>query len=141
MGLETYLPLFLAKHQWSDRQRVIQLPLFAGYVFVRITPNLSARILVLRTNGVIRFVGCRGGASVIPDDEIEAVRAVLAHQVPFESYPFIRIGQRVRVRGGSLDGIQGVLTAIKGEQSLSLSVELLQRSITIQITGYRVEAI
>jgi transcription antitermination factor NusG len=140
-GIEAFLPLVSAKHQWSDRQRLVHLPLFPGYVFVRIAFSLSARISVLRTNGVSNFVGVRGLGTAIPDGEIEAVQTVLEHRIPFEPYPFLRVGQRVCVRGGSLDGIQGVLTAINGDQSLVVSVELIQRSIAMRITGYKIEAI
>jgi transcription antitermination factor NusG len=140
-GIEAFLPLVSAKHQWSDRQRLVRLPLFPSYVFVRIAFTLDARISVLRSNGVISFVGVRGLGTAIPDGEIEAVQTVLERRVPFESYPFLQVGQRVCVRGGSLDGIQGVLTAINGDQSLVVSVELIQRSIAMRITGYKIEAV
>ncbi len=140
-GIRAFLPLSSAKHQWSDRQRLVQLPLFPSYVFVRIAYTMDVRVSVLRTNGVNSFVGVRGMATAIPDGEIEAVKTVLENRVPFEPYSFLRIGQRVRIRGGSLDGVEGVLTAINGDQSLIVSVELIQRSIAIRMTGYNVEAV
>jgi len=140
-GIKAFLPLSSAKHQWSDRQRLVQLPLFPSYVFVRITYSMDARISVLRTNGVSSFVGVRGMGTAIPDREIEAVRTVLEHRVPFEPYSFLRIGERVRIRGGSLDGIEGVLTALDGDQSVVISVNLIQRSIAVRITGYKVEPV
>lgn len=140
-GIEAFLPLFSAEHQWSDRQRLVHLPLFPGYVFVHIAFTLDARIPVLRTNGVTSFVGVRGMGTVIPDAEIKAVQTVLEQRVPFEPYPFLRIGQRVRVRGGSLDGIQGVLTGINGDRSLVVSVELIQKSMAIHIKGYDIETV
>ena len=138
-GVETFLPSKPLLRQWSDRQRVIHAPLFPGYVFVRSAATLDARVSVLRTNGVISFVGVRGLGIPIPEEEITAVQTLLAQKIPFEAYPFLKVGQRVRIRGGSLDGIKGILTAIRGDQSLIISVELIQRSIAMRVSGYLVE--
>jgi transcription antitermination factor NusG len=140
-GIATFLPLNSAMHQWSDRRRLVHVPLFSGYVFVRIAETPAARISVLRTNGVRNFVGIRNMGVAIPDSEIDAVRAVVEERVPFEPYPYLKIGQRVCIRGGSLDGVSGVLNAVNGDQSLIISVNLIQRSIAMRIEGYRVEAI
>jgi transcription antitermination factor NusG len=139
-GVNVFLPLFSVKRQWSDRQRVVNPPLFPSYVFVRLAPTLSNRVPILRTNGVTGFVGARGVGTPIPDGEIEALRRVIMQQVAFEPYPFLKIGERVCIRGGSLDGIEGLLTAINGDQSLVVSIDLIQRSIAIRVTGYSVVA-
>jgi transcription termination/antitermination protein NusG len=139
--IEVFLPLHSAKHQWSDRRRVVDVPLFPGYVFVRIDSLLDSRIAVLRTHGVQNFVGVRGMGTVIPDSEIEAVQAVVDHKIPFEPYTYLEIGQRVRIRGGCLDGVNGTLAAVNGNQSVIVSVTLIRRSIAMRIEGYRVEAI
>jgi transcription antitermination factor NusG len=139
-GVNVFLPLFSVKRQWSDRQRVVNPPLFPSYVFVRLAPTLSNRVPILRTNGVTGFVGARGVGTPIPDGEIEALRRIIKQQVAFEPYPYLKIGERVCIRGGSLDGIEGMLTAINGDQSLIVSVDLIQRSIAIRITGYSVVA-
>jgi transcription antitermination factor NusG len=140
-GIRTFLPLSSALHQWSDRRRMVNVPLFPGYVFVRIAPLLNERVGVLRTNGVQGFVGVRNMGVPIPDDEIDAVRAIVEEQVAFEPYPYLKVGQRVCIRGGSLDGVSGVLNAVNGDQSLIISVNLIQRSIAMRIEGYKVEAI
>jgi transcription antitermination factor NusG len=140
-GIKAFLPLNTAVHQWSDRRRVVHVPLFSGYVFVNIATSLAARISVLRTNGVLNFVGVRNMGVPIPDYEIDAVRAIVEGQVAFEPYPYLKVGQRVCIRGGSLDGVSGVLSAVNGDQSLIISVNLIQRSIAMRIEGYRVEAI
>ena len=139
-GVNVFLPLFSVKRQWSDRQRVVNPPLFPSYVFVRLAPTLSNRVSILRTNGVTGFVGARGVGTPIPDGEIEALRRVIKQQVAFEPYPYLKIGERVCIRGGSLDGIEGMLMAINGDQSLVVSVDLIQKSIAIRITGYSVVA-
>ena len=140
-GIETFLPLYSAKHKWSDRQAVVQLPLFPGYVFARIAPRQEERIPVLRTLGVMGFVGARGIGTPIPESEIRAVQTLLEQRVPFQLYPFLNIGHRVRIRGGCLDGIEGILTAINGDKSLVVSVQLIQRSIALHINGYEVEPV
>jgi transcription antitermination factor NusG len=138
-GIESFLPLHSVKRQWSDRKQSVSLPLFPGYAFVRIAPALCARIAVLRTNGVISFVGPRGIGTPVPDSEIEAVQALLNQRVPFTLHPYLKIGQSVRIRGGSLDGIKGILTKVNGDQSLIISVELIQRSVAMRVTGYDIE--
>lgn len=139
-GIRTFLPIHSVKHQWSDRYRMVDLPLFPGYVFVHIAPALPDRVSVLRTNGVMSFVGVRNAGIPIPDGEIEAIQAVINGGVAYEPYPYLQVGQAVRIRGGCLDGIGGVLVAINGDQSLIVSVNLIQRSIAMRIEGYQVEA-
>jgi transcription antitermination factor NusG len=138
-GIKTFLPLCSARHQWSDRQRIVELPLFPSYVFVRIAAVQETRIAVLRTHGVNSFVGARGMGTPIPDGELAAVQEILEHRIPFQMYPFLRIGQRVCIRGGCLNGIRGILTAINGDYSLVVSVELIQRSVAVRLSGYQVE--
>jgi transcription antitermination factor NusG len=140
-GIQTFLPLNSAVHHWSDRRRLIHLPLFPGYIFVRTSHTPVARVSVLRTSGVTSFVGVKGMGIPIPDCEIEAVQAILQERVSFESVPYLKIGQRVRVRGGCLDGLTGTLVSVNGDQSLIVSVNLIQRSLGMRIEGYRVEAI
>jgi len=138
--IETFLPLLSSKHQWSDRTRLVQLPLFPGYVFVKIAPVPSARVPVLRANGVVGFVGARGVGVPIRDSEIDSVRLLLARGVAFQQHPFLNVGQRVRVRGGSLDTVEGVLLAKNDDLSLVVSIQIIQRSVSVRIAGYQVEA-
>jgi transcription antitermination factor NusG len=83
----------------------------------------------------------RGEGIPIPDSQIENIRALLSSDVPYAVYPFLKIGQRVRIRDGALDGIEGLLTARNGDRTLVISVEPIQRSITVRIDQYQVEAI
>lgn len=138
-GIESFLPLHSMKHQWSDRKQTVSLPLFPGYTFVRISPAQDLRVAVLRTNGVIHFVGARGVGTPIPDGEIEAVQTILRENIPFVHYPFLKVGQSVRIRGGCLDGIKGILAKFNGDQSLIISVKLIQRSVAMRVEGYDIE--
>jgi len=137
-NISAYLPLFTEEHQWSDRNRAVHMPLFPSYVFVRIEETLPTRTAVLRTNGVTGFVGIRGSGVPIPDEQIISIQAILENGIPFSSRPFLSKGQRVRIHGGSLNGVEGILVAENDDQSLVVSVQLIQRSLSIRIAGYAV---
>jgi transcriptional antiterminator RfaH len=137
--LDVFLPLLASKRQWSDRQQTVNLPLFPSYLFVRIPETHENRAAVLRTNGVTSFVGFRGVGIPIPECEIESVRFILKRGISFQVHPYLNIGQRVRVRGSSLDGVEGILLAKNDDLSLIISIQLIQRSLSIRIAGYQVE--
>ena len=139
--VETFLPLLPTPRQWSDRRRTVQLPLFSGYVFVHTEPEVKARIPVLRTHGVVGFVGSNGGGSCIADGEIESIQRIVASRVSFNEHRYGDIGRRVRIRGGSLDGVEGTLVARNDDLSLVVSVQIIQRSLAIRVAGYSVDFI
>jgi len=138
-GVTTFLPLVTQTHRWSDRRKVIELPLFPCYAFARLAPQM--RLPALQTPGVLSIVGAHGVGAPIPNKEIEDIQTLLAQNVTSSLYPFIKVGQRVRIRGGCLDGVEGILVAEKSNRRLVVSVELIQRSVSVQINGYEVEAI
>jgi transcription antitermination factor NusG len=140
-GIQSFLPLVSERHQWSDRRVSINAPLFPGYVFVRITQDQTTRVAVLRTIGVRNFVGMRGMGDPIPDNQIDGVRAIVSKGVPFCSSGFVNVGQRVRVRGGSLEGVEGIVTSVNGDKSLVISVDLIQKSLAIRIAGFTIEPV
>lgn len=139
--INCFLPTVKEVHHWSDRRKVIDQPLFPGYVFVRIPAEDEARISVLRTNGVAGFVGIQGQAIPIPDSEIENIQLLLSSRVPFEPYPFLRVGQKVRIRGGCLDGVEGILIAKNSDRSVVISVNLIQRSLAVRVSGFDLEPV
>jgi transcription antitermination factor NusG len=141
IGIRSFLPLTRQVRRWSDRQQVVELPLFPCYGFLQIEPSSKTRLTVLRTPGVLGFVGARHGPSPIPNAEIEQVRKVLEQSVPVSPYPFLRVGQRVRIRGGALDGVEGIWQGQKSNGTLVISVSLIQRSFAISIDGYAVEPV
>ncbi len=141
-GLTTFLPLIATIHRWSDRQKKVELPLFSCYVFVRIfLENNEERLRVYRANGVCGIVGMRGEGIPIPDEQIQAVRTLISEKLPWSFHPFLKIGQRVRIRGGSMDGVEGVLVARNGDRTLVVSIDAIQRSLAVRIEGYDVEAV
>jgi transcriptional antiterminator NusG len=140
-GVDVFFPVISQIHRWSDRRKVVECPLFAGYAFVRIVPSPEERVRVLQTQGVVQFVGGQGRGTPIPAEQMEAVRALVASDMPFTKHAFLKVGQRVRVRGGSLDGVEGILVGQNGSRSLVISVEPIQRSLSIRIEGYEVEPV
>jgi transcription antitermination factor NusG len=138
LGMTSFLPLVKQVRQWSDRRKVVEFPLFSCYVFVRMAPDNRDRLRVLQVNGVLGFVGTRGTGVAIPDEQIEAVRLVMEEHLPVCSHPFLKIGQHIRIRSGALSGIEGILVARSGEQMLVISLDAIQRSLTVRIQGYDV---
>ncbi len=136
-GVESYLPLYKAAHRWKDRLRELSLPLFPNYVFVLMSPG--QRGLVLSTPGVYDFVRLSGVPAPIPAEEIEAVRRAVLHGLNAEPHPFLKSGDRVRVKSGPLEGLEGILVRKKNFYRLLLSVELLVKSISVELDVADVE--
>jgi transcription antitermination factor NusG len=139
LGIQSFLPVISKIHQWSDRRKLVEQPLFSGYTFVRLDLSSADRIRVLRTQGVVNFVGVQGVGVPIPDYEIENVHTLLASKVGYQERPFLYIGQKVRISGGALDGLEGILTAENKDRSVVISVGMIQRSLSVRVAGYKVE--
>jgi len=139
-GMEVFLPVRKEKRAWSDRTKVITVPLFPGYIFVCSSQSVALRLLVLQTVGVMGFVSFGRTAAVMPTKQIDDLRLLLAQEVPISLYPFVKVGQRVRIRGGCLHGVEGLLTE-REKGKLVISIESIQRSLAIEIQNYEVEPI
>jgi transcription antitermination factor NusG len=140
-GIEHYLPIITEVHSWSDRKKKVELPLFSGYVFVHVAPINEERVRVLRADGVVRFVGPSAEGTPIPEEEIQSVRMLIDQKVPWVAHPFLKVGQRIRIRGGALDGVEGIFQSRSGEDMLVVSVDAIQRSLSISIRGYNIEVV
>jgi transcription termination/antitermination protein NusG len=140
-AVTNFLPLVKAMHHWSDRQKTVELPLFSGYVFTKIAPRNDERVRVLRAYGALSFVGARGQGIPIPEAQIHAVRTVIEERVVYEAFPFLKIGQRVRVRNGALSGVEGILVSRSGARALIVSLDAINQSLRVRIEGYDVEPI
>lgn len=138
-SVEHFLPLYESVRRWKDRRVQLQLPLFPGYVFVRIA--LRDRLQVLEIPSVARLVGFNGTPTPLPNGEIEALKAGLEGGVRAVPHPHLRVGRRVRVIAGPLEGAEGILIRKKGTFRLVLSIDLIQRSITVEVDGTDVEQI
>ena len=134
LGYQNYeclLPLYTARRRWSDRIKEVELPLFPGYVFCRF--ELHTRQPILKTPSVLGIVGVAGKCIPIDDSEIAAIQRVNRSGLGMSPHPFLQIGQRVRIEGGSLDGLEGIVEDAKKRNRLIVSVSLLQRSVAVEI--------
>lgn len=138
-GITTFLPTISEVRRWSDRRKHVEFPLFSCYTFVNMPWLPEIRAKVVRMDGVLGFVGFCGETIPVPDVEIENIRTLLHSTVPYTAYPFLKIGQRIRIHGGSLDGVEGILVARNGNNTLVVSVDPIQRSLAVKIDGYSIE--
>jgi transcription antitermination factor NusG len=128
---ESLLPLYKCRRRWSDRFKEIELPLFPGYVFCQFNP--LNRLPILSIPGVVHVVGVGRTPIPIDESEIAAIQAAVKSGLPSQPWPFLQVGQRVRIEYGSLCGLEGVLLDFRGRQRLVISVTLLQRSVAVQV--------
>jgi transcription termination/antitermination protein NusG len=130
-GHEVFLPLYAATHRWQDRTMQLALPLFPCYVFIR--GGLDRQIQILSTSGVFAIVGWVGHPAIIPHGQIEAVRQMVESSVHVEPYPYLKCGDRMRVKSGPLQGLEGILARKKNLFRLVVSLEMLGRSAAVEI--------
>jgi transcription termination/antitermination protein NusG len=136
-GLETFLPLMTVLSQWKDRRKLIEKPLFPGYLFVH--TSLLHRLTILQTTGVVQIVGINNVPEAIPDQQIENIQTILKSDLKYNPHPFLKIGERVRVKTGALQGCEGILLRKKNLSTLVLSIELLQQAVAVEIDAFNVE--
>jgi transcription elongation factor/antiterminator RfaH len=140
-GVSTFLPMITQIRRWSDRRKLVEFPLFSGYIFVHAEISRQVRTIVLFSRGVAGFVAMQGEPLPIPDEQIDSVRQLLAKNIHCAAHPFLKVGQRVRIRGGSLEGLEGILVSHNGDRKLVISVNTIERSFSIRIDGYDVEVL
>jgi transcription antitermination factor NusG len=138
-SVEHFLPMYESIRRWKDRRVKLQLPLFPGYVFVRLA--LRDTMQVLQVPSVVRLVGFNGVPATLAEEEVESLRRTLLEGVRVEPHPFLRIGHRVRITAGPLAGREGILKRWKGDLRVVLSSELIQRSIMVDIDASAVEPV
>lgn len=130
-GYPWFLPLYKCRKRWSDRVKVTDAPLFPGYLFCRFNPQ--NRLHILTTPGVIQIVGNNGSPTAIDETEIQAIQTAVASGLPSEPWPYLTVGDRVRIESGPLCDLEGTVVKHKGRDRLVLSVTLLQRSVAVEI--------
>ena len=138
-SVELFLPLYETVHRWKNGRARLELPLFPGYVFVRIA--LPERLRVLEVPSVVRLVGFGGLPTPLPEGEVEALREGLARNLRAEPRPFLTVGRRVRVKSGPLQGLEGILMRRKGNYRVVISMDLIMRSIVVDLDLADVEPI
>lgn len=136
-GVESFLPLYRAVRRWSDRRVELEMPLFPGYVFVHLA--LRERLRVLQVPGVAKLVGFGGLPVALPDVQVEALRAGLDKQALAKPHSYLVVGRKVRVLHGPLTGAEGILVRKKGIYRVVLSLELIMRSVAVEVEATDVE--
>jgi transcription antitermination factor NusG len=136
-GFEVFLPLYESTRRWKDRKKVLTLPLFPCYLFIR--SSLDRKLQVLTTPGVHMILHRGQNVAAIPEADIEAIQRAVNAQVPLEPHPYLQCGMRVRVTRGSLEGVQGILTRKKNLCRLVLSVDMLAQSVAVEVGAADVE--
>jgi transcription antitermination factor NusG len=130
-GYQEFLPVYQCRRRWSDRVKSVELPLFPGYVFCRLNPEY--RLPLLTIPGVLHFVGIGKTPAPIEDAEIATIQAAVQSGLSAEPWPFLTVGQRVRLEDGPLAGLEGILTEAPNKQRIIVSVTLLRRSVAVGI--------
>lgn len=138
-SVEHFLPLYESVRRWKDRKVKLQLPLFPGYVFVRLA--LGDRLRVLQIPSVVRLVGFNGHPVALPDREIEALRTSVAMQLRAEPHPYLTVGHRVRIKSGPLAGVEGILLRKKNAFRVVLSLDFILRSAAVEVDVSDIERI
>jgi transcription antitermination factor NusG len=138
-GFEVFLPVHDSMRRWKDRQKVLSLPLFPCYVFVR--GRLSRRLQVVTTPGIHMILSRGEQIAVVPEDEILAIRRAVNGNYRVEPHPFLKCGERVRVTRGSLEGVEGILVRKKNLFRLVLSVDMLAQSVGVEVSASDVEPV
>lgn len=141
LGFNHFLPLVEEERQWSDRRKRVSLPLFPGYLFVRLRGTPDERLHLMRLSGVVELVGGRQGPVAVPEMEIASIRAVLARGVSWSPCTYPGSGDRVRVVRGVLAGIEGRVIRQGAQATLVLSVEAIRRSISVNVAVSDVETV
>jgi transcription antitermination factor NusG len=138
-GFEVFLPQYESMRRWKDRSKLLSLPLFPCYVFVR--GGLHRRLQVVTTPGVHMILYYGESVAIIPEDEIQAIRRTVEGPFRVEPHPFLKCGDRVRVTRGTLEGVEGILIRKKNLYRLVLSVDMLAQSVAVEIDGQDVEPV
>lgn len=139
-GIAVLLPSVVMNRKWKDRNKRIRFPLFSGYLFVHLDQHHSSRLAVLKTKGVVRILGTvPGDPEPVPDEQIEGLKKIIESELPFDPHPYLREGQRVRIRRGPLAGVEGILEKKTDRSVLVLSIDIIQQSTSVVIDAADVE--
>ncbi|MCE5311705.1 MAG: UpxY family transcription antiterminator [Nitrospiraceae bacterium] len=141
-GISTFLPTVTKLRQWKDRKKLVEFPLFTGYVFVHAPSDPESRVRVLKTRGAVNLISAAGGEpAVVSDDEISALKLVIESGQQLDIYPHLHEGDRIRVSKGVLKGAEGVLLSKESNHIFVVNVEILSRSVGVKILADEIEKV
>jgi transcription antitermination factor NusG len=138
-GIPYFLPVYRSIRRWKDRRKELELPLFPSYIFVNIA--MRDRLQVQSVPSVVQFVSFHGMPAELPEHEIETLRNGLSRTGRVEPHPFLKVGRRVRVHSGAMKGIEGILVRIKDIFRVVITIELIQRSVAMEVDEADIEPI
>src|SRR4051812_26125223 len=136
-GIEAFLPTYKVRRRWSDRYKIVEEPLFRNYLFVRMDGGSYHQIL--NPYGAVSFVRFDETPAEIPAGEIDSIRRLVESELTFNPHPYLKVGRRVRMKSGPLQGCEGILTRKKGLARLVVSIHLLQQSVVAEVDAAAVE--
>jgi len=141
-SIETFLPLREVLTQWKDRRKKVQLPLFPGYIFVRILENGARSILnILNTKGVVRILSSNGSYETVPAHQVDSIRLLVDTKVEYDPYKYLVKGKEVVVVNGPLQGVSGKILERKGQNRLIVSIDIIKRSVSVEVDPADIELV
>lgn len=141
-GIDVFLPTVERLSRWKDRKKLVSFPLFAGYLFAHINKTPSEMLAVLKTPGVVRFLGLvPSEPETVPEEQILSLKKIVENKETVDPYPFLREGTQVKIKKGPLKGVEGLLVEKAGQHMLVLSVDILRQGISIKIEASDVEPV
>ena len=140
-GIESLLPAYKRLQQWKDRKKLVEFPLFPGYLFVQIQHESAAFLNVLKTRGVVTFISATpGNPSTVAHEEIQSLKVLLDSGEELDVYPHLKEGESIRVKSGPLRGAEGILTMKENQYQFLVNVHLLGRSVGVKVYADQLEA-
>ncbi|MEQ9619048.1 MAG: UpxY family transcription antiterminator [Deltaproteobacteria bacterium] len=140
--IETFLPLREVMTQWKDRRKKLQLPLFPGYIFVRIFEKDAQSVLnILNTRGVVRILSSNGSYERVSAHQIDSIRCLVDTNVEYDPYKYLVKGKEVVVVNGPLSGVSGKIVERKGQNRLIVSIDIIKRSVAVKVDPADIELV
>jgi transcription antitermination factor NusG len=138
--IENFLPAVERLRRWKDRRKLVTFPLFPGYLFVHVQQRREDLLAVLKTHGVVRFLGKTPGTpEPVPDAQVASLQKIITSGQMIEPYPYLKEGQRVAIKWGPLAGVEGILREKRGQHLLVLSIDILQQGASVKVDAADVE--
>ena len=142
LGIDAFLPIVERLSRWKDRKKLIAFPLFPGYLFVNMANNNIMKLAVLKTPGVVRFIVLTPGEpEPIPAEQILTLKRLVESKESLDPYPYLKEGNKVKIKNGPLAGVEGILVERKGMHHLVISVDILRQGVSVQVEASSVEAL
>lgn len=133
-GMETFVPVVQRLQKWADRKKLVDFPLFPGYIFVHIFNAYDNILAVLKKQGVVKFLGMvPGRPEPVPEEQIDSLKRMVALKNEIDPYPYLQQGQKVKVKRGPLKGAVGILTERAGQHLFVVSIDILQQGVSVRI--------